>query len=293
LEGENRAIVGYIGNIPLLYEFRGRRIVVATSQAWVVDSGFRSYSFSLLSRFFTQKNVDLFVNTTVNAYAMAPHEAFRVSRVPVGVWDHSVFWITDYRGFAASLLAQKGVCASKMLSFPLSLGLLVKDRFAKKSLRPHRHEIAVQSCTRFDARFDTFWEESQRSNSHVLRATRSRQMLEWHFQSALAENRAWVLTVEDRSGLAAYAVLLRLDNQRWVVPILSQALQRCRQEGIDMLEIVGFGPEKQRIINSIAPHRRLLSSWFYFYKAGDPHLAKALEDPQSWDPSCFDGDASL
>lgn len=312
LEAENREIVGYIGNIPLPYEFRGTRIVVATSHAWVVDSGFRSYSFSLLSRFFTQKNVDLFLNTTVNAYAVAGQKAFRAARVPVGVWDRSVFWITNYRGFAASLLANKGVSASKILSFPLSLGLLVKDSFAKKKLRPHRYADGVKFCRKFDNRFDTFWEESQRNNFHVLRATRSRQMLEWRFQSALAENRAWVLTIEAGSRLAAYAVFLRQDNHKLdlnrlrlidfqaldgrnelVVPILSQVLKRCHREGIHMLEILGFGPGKRCIIDSIAPYRRLLSSWSYFYKASDQYLAKALEDPRSWDPSCFDGDASL
>jgi hypothetical protein len=78
-----------------------------------------------------------------------------------------------------------------------------------------------------------------------------------------------------------------------VVPMISQALKRCRHEGIHMLEIIGFGPEKQRIINSIAPHRRVLSSWLYFYKTSDHYLAKALQDPRSWDPSCLDGDASL
>lgn len=312
LEGENREIVGYIGNIPLPYQFRGRRIVVATSRSWVVDSRFRSYSFSLLSQFFTQKNIDLFLNTTVNAYAAVGHEAFRASRVPVGAWDQSVFWITGYRGFAASFLANKGISASKLLSFPLSLGLLVKDMFAKKSLSSHRPGIAVRFCPNFDVRFDTFWEESQGSNFHVLRATRSRQMLEWRFQSALAENRAWIFTAEDGPRLAAYAIFLRRDNgeldlsrlrlidfqvlegkNELLVPMLYQALGKCRSEGIHMLDIIGFGPEKQRIIDSIAPHRRALPSWLYFYKTSDQYLAKVLKDPRSWDPSCFDGDASL
>src|ERR1700685_118306 len=48
MEDKNKTIVGYLGNIPLPYVFRGRQIVAATSRAWVVDSGFRSYSFSLL-----------------------------------------------------------------------------------------------------------------------------------------------------------------------------------------------------------------------------------------------------
>jgi hypothetical protein len=81
-------------------------------------------------------------------------------------------------------------------------------------------------------------------------------------------------------------------NER-LVPMLSWALDRCRRERIHMLGIIGFGPGKQRIINSIAPHRRALRSWLYFYKTNDQYLAKALDDPRSWDPSCFDGDASL
>jgi hypothetical protein len=312
LEGESQEIVGYIENIPLPYEFLGRRIVAATSQAWVVDSRFRSHAFSLLRRFFGQVNVDLFLNTTVNAQATAGHEALRETRVPVGAWDQSVFWITDYRGFVTAYLAKKGVSDSRFLRSLLSLGLRAKDTIAKKSSRFHWHRAAVRCCTNFDIRFDTFWEDMRLRNSRVLRATRSRRMLEWRFRSALAENRAWVLTVEDWPRLAAYAIFLRRDNREFglnrlrlidfqaldgknelLVPMLSWALDRCRREGIHMLEVIGFGPGKQRIIDSIAPHRRALSSWLYFYKTNDPYLAKALTDVRSWDPSCFDGDASL
>ena len=60
-----------------------------------------------------------------------------------------------------------------------------------------------------------------------------------------------------------------------------------------MLEAMGFAPEKQRVIDSLLPHRRALSSWRYFYKTANPELAEILKRPEVWDPSCFDGDASL
>jgi isochorismate hydrolase len=56
---------------------------------------------------------------------------------------------------------------------------------------------------------------------------------------------------------------------------------------------MGFGPEKQRVIDSLSPHRRALTSWRYFYKAADSELAEKLKNSQVWDPSCFDGDSSL
>jgi hypothetical protein len=75
--------------------------------------------------------------------------------------------------------------------------------------------------------------------------------------------------------------------------MLSWAHQRCQQEGIHMLEAYGFRPEKERVIQSLAPHRRQLPSWFYYYKTRDQALVAALVDPGIWDPCHYDGDSSL
>jgi hypothetical protein len=64
-------------------------------------------------------------------------------------------------------------------------------------------------------------------------------------------------------------------------------------EGIHMLECISFAPDKQRVIEALAPHGQKLSPWRYFYKATNRQLAQPLEDPGVWDPPCFDGDASL
>jgi hypothetical protein len=312
LETEEQEIVGYAGNIPLSYQFRGKRIVAATFRAWVVDSNHRSHALSLLGRYFQQKNVDLFINTTVSKYAVCGQEAFRASRVPAGAWDKSVFWITENRGFTSSFLARKGFLASKLLKFPIELCLLAEENLAKRNSRLDSQEVSISFCTNFDARFDALWKELRRSNPEILLATRSREMLEWRFERALAENRSWVLTVEEGPQLAAYAIFLRRDKpelslkrlrlidfqalngrNELLLPILVRALERCRSEGIHMLDAIGFGPKKQRILDSIEPHRRTLSSWLYYYKARDKHLANSLTDPSCWDPSCFDGDASL
>ncbi len=50
-------------------------------------------------------------------------------------------------------------------------------------------KINVQSCSSFDERFDTFWEDLKRSRSHVLLGARTREILDWHFGSALPVTR--------------------------------------------------------------------------------------------------------
>jgi hypothetical protein len=311
-ENENSEIVGHIASIPLLYELDNQRLIASASRAVVVDTPYRSYSFQLLSRFFHQKQVDLFLATTVNAQATKANEVFRALRVPAGTWDQSAFWITNYQGFSASVLAMKDIRGVRALRVPLSVGLVVRDALEGRLFHGHANRVETSFCLEFDERFDDFWQELRKTYPHRLLANRSREMLDWHFKHALAGGRAWVLTAGKGSALAAYAIFFRQDNPSHSLtrmrlvdfqglegntellrPLLCQALARCRREGIHMLEAIGFAGDKQRVIDSISPCRRKLESWRYFYKAGNRQLAESLKDPQVWDPSCFDGDASL
>ncbi|MGA8492970.1 MAG: hypothetical protein WB711_21285 [Terriglobales bacterium] len=311
-ENEDNEIVGCIANIPLGYEFGKRTLVAATSRAFVVDSHYRCYAFLLLSHFFAQKNVDLFVNTTVNAKASVLQGLFRASRVPSGTWNRSAFWITDYRAFAASLLSRKEMPSGKTASYPLSAGLFLRDMLASSALRNRRNGTEVEFCSQFDARFEGFWQRARRNSPGLLLATRSQEVLNWHFKHALAKNKAWIATISQGGELVAYAVFSRQDNPSYQLkrmrlvdfqtctgqtellrPLLLSAVERCQHEDVHMLEAMGFGSEKKRVIDSMAPHCRELGSWRYFYKTNDQELAGSLRDPGVWDTTCFDGDASL
>ena len=313
LENEENRVVGYIGNLPRRYQLGSRNVIVTSTRGLVVDERYRSYSVPLLSLFFNQKQVDLFLDTTVGPGALKAHEIFRALRVPAGIWDQAFFWITNYKGFSASLLARKQMREAKgLLHYPLSAGLFLRDTLEGRTLRMRGNGLKPSFCTQLDERFEAFWQTLRQSCPHRLLANRSQPMLDWHFKHALADGRAWVLTLNEGSALSAYAIFLRQDNASFSLKrvrlvdfqalngrtellssILCHAFARCRREGIHMLEAMGFAPEKQRVIDSLLPHRRALSSWRYFYKTANPELAEILKRPEVWDPSCFDGDASL
>jgi len=311
LESEDRRIVGYLGNIPLGYQFQGRRLVAAVTYAWVVDSAYRSYSVLLLDRYFDQKSADLYLSTTVNPQASKAFGTFNSSPVPVGAWNQAAFWITDHRGFAASWMATKAPSLSGFLSYPLSAALWSTDLLAGRILSGGRNQVEVEPCSDFDDRFDTFWEVLKRRNSHLLLGVRSREVLAWHFKHAILKKTVWILTVANASGLVAYSIFCRQDSRSFglkrmrlvdfqaldgsrdlLPPMLSWAVKRCRQEGIHMLEHLGFCPQRDAFEN-LRPRQRRLPSWLYFYKARDQSLAESLASPQAWNPSWFDGDGSL
>jgi len=308
------SIAGYLGNIPLAYHLQGKTYLAATTRAWVVDTPYRSYSPLLLATYFQQRNVDLFFSTTVNSQSEAAYSSFQSTRVQVGAWDRTLFWITNYRGFIASYL-RKSASSSlvQQLSYPLSAGLYLRDQIRQSRL-PKDDGTPVVPAASFDDRFQSFWEQLRAKKSDILIADRSQETLDWHFKFALQQNRCWIYTVEGKSGLIAYAVFLRSDfpqvgltrmrlaDFQCIAPanslpilstMLATAANRCRKESIHMIELVGVSPALEKGLQSASPHSRLLGSWLFYYKASNPSLGGVLKNPDVWEPSLFDGDSSL
>ena len=306
-------IAGYLGNIALSYHLEGKTYLAATTRAWVVDTPYRSYSPLLLATYFQQRNIDLFLSTTVNSQSEAAYSSFQSTRVPVGAWDRTLFWITNYRGFTASYLRKSASSMAEPLSYPLSVGLYLRDQI-KESHLPRENGIPVRPAASFDDRFQPFWEQLRAQKLKTLIADRSQGSLDWHFKFALQQNRAWIYTVEGSSGLLAYAVFLRYDfpqvgltrmrladfqcivpenSQNILMAMLATATDRCRKESIHMFEMVGVTPELEKRLQSASPHNRPLGSWLSYYKINNASLARVLKDAEAWEPSLFDGDSSL
>ena len=138
--GDNE-IVGYLGNVPIAYELHGKRLIAATTRAWVVDTPYRAYSPLLLATYFQQRNVDLFLSTTVNSQSEAAYSSFQSTRVPVGSWDHAAFRVTNYRGFVASYLRRRRRILASLATYPLSGGLFALDQIRGSRL-PRCHQQA-------------------------------------------------------------------------------------------------------------------------------------------------------
>jgi hypothetical protein len=312
LECPGKQIVGYLGNIPLFYELRGQRLLASVAHAWVVDTRYRGYSLLLLDRYFSQKTIELFLNPTVGPAASESFAVFHSLPVPVGAWDHSALWITNHQGFLASWLAMKAVPLARPLSYLLSVGPFVKEALSKRKQCHDSAGMKLQVCTDIDGRFDVFWDALRKANPQVLLGVRTREVLEWHFKYALASNKAWVVTAGKGPLITGYGIFFRHDNPKFglkrmrlvdfqaldgdttlLAPMLSWALKQCQDDGIDMLESIGFCDDKRGVIRNIAPFERTLPSWLYFYKTRDKSLAERLNDSNAWDPCQFDGDASL
>jgi hypothetical protein len=312
LETDAGDIVGSIGNIPLAYQFRGRELRAAAACAWAVDAAYRNCSLLLLDHLTRQKDVDLLVCTTVSSRSEPALNVFEWSRAPVGTWDKSVFWITNYRGFAKTVLTMKSVPFAGVISYPVSAALFCREKFKVAGAAPKASTPEIELCADFDSRFDEFWEELKEQNDNVLLAVRTRETLAWHFQYSQMRRSVWILTACKGSRLVAYVVFDRQDNiasglkrvrfvdfqalkgsEEALRSAVCWMLHQCREQGIHILENVGCWLERPGLPSIPAPDHRTLPSSLYYYKASDSDLCETLKNPAVWAPSSFDGDASL
>lgn len=314
LEDADGRICGYLGNVPLNYELGGKRLLVSASRSWVVDRSRRRYSLMLLGPYYQQSNIDLFLSTSVNSQSGNASALFKNIRAPVGAWDRSMFWITHARGFAESFFTKKRWNFAKPFSYPVSLGLSLRDHVAGSGFRKGLSDSAVVALETFDGRFDDFWTALRKKKAGVLLGVRNRETLDWHFRCALRRKDVWIYAYDGAGGMAGFAVFLRqerkqvglnrvclvdfqcLDDEKreaFFLAALWQAFDRCRRESVHMLELIGLAPALQARAEMAAPHHRMLDHWMYFYRANDSALSATLKDPAVWEPSLFDGDSSF
>jgi hypothetical protein len=314
LEDSQGDVCGYLGNVPLSYELESKRLLAAATRSWVVDSAYRGYALMLLSPFYRQTSVDLFLGTSVNSQSGVASTLFKNVPVPVGAWDRSLFWITHARGFTESFFAKKGWKFAKPFSYPVALGLSLRDRVRRSGFRNGGSDLALTQLESFDERFDDFWAELRKRKSGVLLAVRDRETLDWHFKFALQRREAWIYILNGAGGMAGYAVFLRQERRQvglsrvclvdfqcldaeksagFFMAVLWAAFERCRKASMHMLELIGLPPALETNAELAAPHHRRLDNWMYFYKANNAALAAKLQNPAVWEPSLFDGDSSF
>ncbi len=304
-------IIGYIGNIPSLYELNGKKLIAATSHSWLIAPEYRSYATLLLDAYAHQNRAALLVVNIANQMSWEAMTAFGLANVPAGGWDRTGIWITRYRSFAKSWLRRKVSPVAAVLGGPGAAALWTKDAVLGHKLRPRRPAPTIEFCTAFDARFDTFWDCLTAEHPERLWATRSSQVLRWHYKFAAAEGRLWITLISAGSEMRAYAVFVlkrqggdglnrmmfadfqaRAGDEALFVPLLDSALQRCRKEKVDLLETSGLSIAGTSVA-SLAPYQVRQPSWGLVYRALDTRLADRLRDASVWSPSFYDGGASL
>lgn len=309
LESGSGEIVGSFSNVPSSYAFRGEHLIVANSRGWVVAPPYRGLALLLLDEYFNQPSADVCISTTAGplAFGLLEHCA---GRIPVGQWNKVSYWIAAHRVVAKQALVRRKLPFAGALAMPAGAALRLTDAFSRKPLPARNTNVTVEALDAFDARFDPFWRELCRRRPETLLALRDAATLSWHFSRPLREGRLWILTASRNGRMIAYCICKRqprsplramrlidyqtlADDVDLLPDLLRVALEMSARNDVGVFENPGRDVPKMCGLDRCAPYVRTLDNWPFFYRAGNERLATELKRESAWDPSVFDGDASL
>jgi len=308
-------IVGYLGNIPLLYCYGGRTLTATAGSGLVVEPAYRLFAMRLMAAFFGQPGVDLYVATTAIDAVGKIARAFGSDPLPQPGYGTVLFWILRGAPFARAVARKMGLrkpisyVGNILASLAVGTDGILRRRRPKAVLR----HLAVSEI-RVDEigdDFQTIWLEKL-SEGARLYADRSANTLRWHFDVPGFRGTTRVLCCCKNRELVGYAVirnnprqedglrrsivadiLAKRDDPEVLSALFVAAYDHAQRVGSHVLEARSLPPEIQQLCRDWKPYVRKHPACPFYYKANDPVLHRMLASSAAWYASPFDGDATL
>src|SRR5690348_13010571 len=145
LEADGR-IVGYLGNIPLLYRYGSETLSAVAGTSMVIEPAYRAGAVSLFAAFYRQKGIDLYLTTTAIEAVGKMTKAFKASVLPQADYDSVLVWVLRPDRFAEVIVRMLDVkpsvvpAARILASLALRTDKVVRRRWPPK-LRTEIREV--------------------------------------------------------------------------------------------------------------------------------------------------------
>lgn len=311
----SQEVVGFLGSVPLTYEFEGRPLRAAATCRLAVEPAYRGFSHLLMLSYFRQKNVDLFLNTTATVAAGKIMTALKASPVPQPDYGTVLFWVLEPRGFTKQVLKKLGLINSLMGPATAVASLAVKGDSAVRARGPksRRSEYTTREIglNEIGSDFSRFWTDRAKG-SKSLSAVRTPEIMRWHFDPpnnrrtvkvfgtfAKDELLGYIVVRHEQSGVEDLRralvsdLLVKNDDPQIIEQLFAVAIPSAKKIGCHVIEVIGFPAAVRQTLLQWKPYSREYPACPFFFKARDRELQEQLLADHAWYATPFDGDATL
>jgi hypothetical protein len=314
LEAEGK-LVGYLGNISLLYRYGDRTLTAVTSSGLVVEPAYRAVSLTLVAAFYRQRSVDLYVATTAIEAVGKIARAFKSDPLPQPDYGTVLFWVLRSYPFAQALMEKLKLrpelshISGMLASLAVGIDKIARRRWPR--LSSTRFAMSEISVDEIGADFQALWTEKLKEGLQLF-ADRSPAVLRWHFEIPGDRGATRVLCCYHNGELLGYAVIrsdqsqtnglrrsviadliAKRDDSEVFRALLVAAHDHAKCVGSHILEVLGFPESIRRVCSQWNPYSRKYPACPFYYKAADPMLHKTLSNGMAWYATPFDGDTTL
>jgi hypothetical protein len=306
---------GYLGNVHLDYLLDGAPVRAATCTSYYVRPGARSDSTRLMSAFFRQPRVEVFLTTTANALSEPIYRLFKAEVPQDPSFSEGLVWVADDRLAIRDTLTQAGM--PRMLSESVATigspaaGLLrALTGFATPPDAEFQDAVIALAPHELDARFDQLC--TRVAGAPGLRVRRDAATLRWYLSDPDAGAIPTIIAAADDEGLLGYAVaapqrppgtaaahlriidfVVRPGAERAIPILLRRVLVHARELGIGVVYCVPCGASLWRELKLLRPYSHRHAYAAHFVRAAERRATAALTAPSVWHATGLDGDAPL
>jgi hypothetical protein len=309
-------VVGYLGNIPLLYHYGDRILTTVTGSGLVAEPAYRSLSVSLNAAFYRQKSVDLYLTTTAIGAVGKIAQAFKSRALPQAEYSSMLFWVLQPHSFAKVVMNKLDLkptfagIGGILASLAVRMDKILRRRWPSRNITTLSvKDIGVNEI---GDDFQALWINKLKEPPRLL-ANRSPATLRWHFDFPDDKGLARVFCCYKNGELLGYAIvrheppnrvnglrrsiiadmLAREDDPVVLRSLWIAAYEHAKKAGSHVFEVLGFPPNIRRLSAQWNPYLREYPGCPFYYKATDPNLHNTLSDGMAWYASPFDGDTTL
>ena len=308
-------LAGFLGSIPLLYEYEGKPLNAAATCRLAVRPAYRGFTHLLVASYFRQKNVDLFLSTTATVSTAKMMMALKSTPLPQPDYETVLFWVLDADHFTKAVLQKMGVHSSlvraggALASIGLRGDIAVRGRAPKT--KPGNYTVLEHSIREIGDDFERFWTENSAKTAPLM-AKRTPAIMRWHFEPPNSGRRSAVLSCYSGKVLVGYAVVLhdptskdgmkrsaiadlmvKGSDSEVVGQLLSAAHKCAKDTGSHSLEVMGFPQSIRRTLLQWKPYWRKYPACPFYFKARDRALHERLAADNAWYACPFDGDSTI
>ena len=307
---KNNKVVGHVGHFPMQYILNKKSYICSVIYGWAVDEQFRSLSILLLKRYFSQKNVDLFLATNLNETSSKIMKMLKVKEVPSKSLNFSLVVALNLQKVIKVFFADKHFPLKKLILSIFSPFLIL---FLKKKLNSWKNKFSTENIVKqneIDGKFDLVWKKIVSSQKNKLLFRRDKKWLKWHLNYFIKNRKAWIyfsiknrkingysICIEKKNLKTGFKSALLIDINAFKEPgktstnLIGANIMEAKRRNCDIFEFRGFDNEKISYMNSFDPYKKKLLNNPFCYKTNNKKLNKLLAQSKYWCPSYLDGDA--
>jgi len=297
-------VKGCVVNIVKTYCYNHKKILCSASNSLVVDEKYRSYTLNLLRKFFNQKKIDFFLNTTPNEATYKIWKKIGSHDIPQETLYKKLLYIFNSKKTLSFFFKRNKIIAPNFF-LNVSSNILRKS-LIKKKIFDSTSKLKFKRTLKLNKELKFFLKSNL--NKNKLELNRDKSWFELNYNNRKIQ-KSYLFEVRRKNKIIGFCgliennikkfnlkrlslcdIIIEKNNPKIYEFLLFKLFNMSEIKKYDLIETQGFTNGKHNILKKFA-HLSLKNKHYPFlYKVKSPSSNIFLKKKGIWKLSLVDGD---